>query len=863
MSRTSTSSTSSSRPNPSPPVSVPLLSHTSPPELPSFGTSAMDDFVLFPEDNTSWNPADLSIPEFDENLDLSQFNFDISGLDNFSPMPNTANQPFDFSYIDQQPFVPDQYGLDSWASAQGGDLPVSHTRPHNSLSSNDSGQLDSSFDSGFLSTESPGSLNTPQSSGSFAEDFWPDGSVAHPQIAQLSSVSLPSAEVDWSSGLESYITATSPAGDLPASSWMNRRGRRHVERVRSAAIQAMVDGIPSTNSLRPQPFVNPFEQLHNTSGSLSDSPTESWYDQSQSQSPGAANGGSLEYWDLENGLENTRALVVEATQALKSTGGTYQPIFEELQRLQVVLANVKSGDAEGTPDLRQALVSELESLTSQLHVLLTRVKNILRSTRGSMQRYNRLDPEYHPDHLTELSVQTRRLVSSLCATINNLPSQNTGTGDCIAVTNTPVLSSGNVQLAVSPSSPPSTHPQDAGVYMPKGSYSGMSSGSLSNIPTDLKHAVILRDGKTVILDDVYEGDGFSSVPGGNLSGNVAIATIDKPLFRLVAKPAIERLSLLVDRQSEQTDKTHVDVGALASALTSPNQLSSLSASTLAFSRQLASTQEVLINVSSDTSRDFSVGGLQQESNPAILTEHILPRQQTDPTILADQDGPFVLRRPIPSTLQVLSVQNSGRSGSESLVQNESTSPGAIPRTLQDTSSTYSSGIFVRSPTLLSGYIFSYMAILASLVLLNVCPPSLPNLRQHLKSGPCILLDRDTDKQQYLQATFILPLAALFLAIPRPELGMVAVVTMAVVVAQTSPLSDLMSGLRSFVTLALMFIPLIRESAINNGSFGKALSVCSPLCRFPLGNLCNRNPPSLYPLTFIRPLSSSSYKYGRS
>lgn len=866
MSRSSTSTTSSSRPNPSPPVSVPSISHASPPDLLSLGNNAIDDFVLFPEDNTSsWNPADMSFPGFDENLDLSQFNFDMGGLNDFSPVSNTTNQSFDFSSFDQQsstgfqldrslghnPYVADQYGLDQWASAQGDDLSVSHTRPHHSISSQDSGQLDSSwFDSGLLSTESPGSQSTPQSqsTSSFAENLLSNSSVTHPQISQASSISLPSAEVDWSA-IESGLNATSPSGGLSTSSSMNRRERRNlprVERARNASIQGLVDNIPSTDGSRR--FVDPFEQQHTALGSFGSSPTDSWYDQSQSQSPGAADGGSLEYW----GLESARALVAESMQALKSTPAAYQPIFQEFERLQVVLDNVKSGDTDQTPVLQQALVSQLEMLISQLQVLLTRIKNMLRTNCGSMQRHNRLDPEFHRDHLKELSVQTKRLVSSLCATINSLQTQDTGTGGVIATANTSILSSGNVHLYVSPHHVSRTHPQDAGVYTAEGSYSSSSSGSPMNLlDRDLKHTVILHDGKTITLDgeDYYEGDGLLAISAANGSGNVGISTIDKgPRYRLGSKPAIERLSNLVDRQSEQTIPSNIDAIQFLSASTSPQHHSPPSNLRLAKARpgffltELVSAQGEVINVSSDFS--LSHQGLRQvqlfqerfsrtdqsEYISSAPTDDSTP--QTDPTILAHRN--HMLRLPIPPTqLQVSIAQTVGRSGSESLQHSESSSPGAIPGTVLEHSTWYNSGT-TREPRHLLDGLARYMVILASLVLLNVChPPSVPELRPilifptiffaHIYIGTNI-------HPQYFQATsFILPFAAALLATAHPTPALVTVITLAIVAAHAFPFSDLMTGLQLFATLAFMSTPLLkRSSTVTKGSFGRVWSVRPPL-----------------------------------
>lgn len=191
--------------NPSPAASVPSFSHestfASQSTTSSFG--AIDDFVLFPEDGSSWNPADMSLPE---DVDLSQFNFDINldipmdssdfDFSAFDPM-----QPMDFN---QNSYLPSNaHGLDQWAG-----LPVSHSRPHPSASTQDSGQLDiNSADSwihtlpdpvtnngthpSFSSQDStPSSLFSttnvsPQTIGTVSDEIWPDGPGDSPSPSQF------------------------------------------------------------------------------------------------------------------------------------------------------------------------------------------------------------------------------------------------------------------------------------------------------------------------------------------------------------------------------------------------------------------------------------------------------------------------------------------------------------------------------------------------------------------------------------------------------------------------------------------------------------------------------------------------------
>lgn len=206
MSRSSTISTAktpsssnggvSSHVNTSPTISIPSLSHessiASQSNTPSYG--AIDDFVLFPEDGSSWNPADMSIPE---DADLSQFNFDINldipmnsgdfDFSNFEQLPQV-----DFNQLSYLPATP-QLGMDQWAG-----LPSPHSRPHPSSSTQDAGQLDANSQDSWINALSDSISNrrtypssssqesgessifstanvSPQTAGAVADEIWPDG----------------------------------------------------------------------------------------------------------------------------------------------------------------------------------------------------------------------------------------------------------------------------------------------------------------------------------------------------------------------------------------------------------------------------------------------------------------------------------------------------------------------------------------------------------------------------------------------------------------------------------------------------------------------------------------------------------------
>jgi hypothetical protein len=263
--------------------------------LPSVGNNAIEDFVLFPEEDAfPWTQADLSIPDFDETLDLSHFNVDISGFNNHFNMIDTS---YDFihqtgvesnrtsgpndsdSFGSFQPISGiepdhatalhdlDQYSPYQWASAQGCDA-VSHSRPHHAISSYDPGQVDSNwFDHDLLSNDSPGVCSFSESESQSVRSSEQLGRASSPNIEvddsqliklyprpsqaslctaetdnsqllrsseQLSPVMPPSSEVDWTTLESSSLVA----GEEP-SPLMKRKERCHI---RSGAAEHPLTG---------------------------------------------------------------------------------------------------------------------------------------------------------------------------------------------------------------------------------------------------------------------------------------------------------------------------------------------------------------------------------------------------------------------------------------------------------------------------------------------------------------------------------------------------------------------------------------------------------------------------------------------
>ena len=711
---TSTSSTptsSSGRPNPSPPVSAPPLSRTATQTSPvtSFDDNPIDDFVLFPDEaSSSWNPADWSLPDFDENLDLSHFNFDINGLNDMSsPSFDFFDQPATgFQRDHSEPaaslghprdpcdLFTYQHGRGEWASSQDVNLSVTHPRALPTCPP-ESGQTDTSFfDTDFH--ESPISHTTPTSPvSSFAEHLLPSASVPQPQVAPTSSASRPSGELDWSLIDRSLI----PDGDGSLSQSMNRRERRifsRVERARKAAIQQRVDSVSSAYADESQSNSNSLIERHRPR-SFRDSPLDSLLGQG-SWNPGATSGGSLDYWDLEN----TVAIIAESMQVLKSVPGAYRPILQELQRLRNLLQLLKDWSAcsERTPLLRQALVAELVILTSQLQVSVTCLK----------KRYNRLDPEFHPDFLRKSLRQTRQVISALFATINNLTAQDIGNGGSVAATNTSILSSGLRQGAVLPTNLTHYHPQDASVYLSDGSNFILSVGSFSALGSNKTHDIHenVNDTIPVGLDErIYqENDVLGAIPASNGIGSVTLAIVDTPRYRLVTRRAVEPFSRHVELDSAndvlpvvETCATLEPATALArqTVVPTPFGFDALNARRTASESFREHHKEDIAHVQNPTTNDLVV------NISLIAAPHTLALQSP----CRSQD---VTRTPS------LSFQSGGSPRSDSLRYSDSSSPGAIPGTALGNIARVNSGC---TTSVILDTVSSGILVLASLVLMNV------------------------------------------------------------------------------------------------------------------------------------------------
>jgi len=523
MSRTSTSTTqtsSSGRLDPSPPAFTPSLSretrHASQSSLPSFSPSnAIDDFVLFPEDSSSWG-ADMSFPEL-ETQDLGQFNFDINDIDLTDYPSMNTDQSFDFSF-DQQPFsfqpdtqpaytpnMNDQYSLDQWAEPQGF-MPISHSQPHPAGPSGDSGQLDANWQFGWLQSES---LISPITA-TFADNYWRDALVDHPQIPQNSAVNdspLLSDAPDWSL-LESTIVAnSSSSGGETANNRLSQASEPRRSRKRRAVDEQesgeTFEQLGQGNVIRNSPDIGlldpsdlqQLEGVHPQAGSKT-SLAKVLLDQECPEFSVASSKVSQEI----SRLQNFAQYVSKSLRSIRRASVEYTELGVELQQLEGVLARLSSSQYTETI-LSDSSMTMIESLRTQLEVLSSRGER----SRSSGGRRHKLGADLHPDHARELQIAARRLIQSLCVTINIFEVFNTGTTS--PTNNRPTLTSGGIlQRQVPPSeSLDEKQPQTLGSgIQSSGSTSWQSSRSLSaNSGVETTEAVLQRANGNIETLDIY------------------------------------------------------------------------------------------------------------------------------------------------------------------------------------------------------------------------------------------------------------------------------------------------------------------------------------------------------------------------
>jgi hypothetical protein len=570
MSRTASTSTQQTSSSGS--ASTPSLSRTTTQasSLPSFSPSnPIDDFVLFPEDDSSWN-TDISFPEL-ETQDLGQFNFDINvDLNDYLP---TTDSVFDFSF-DQQPQVQpqfdytpamnDQYGLDQWAEPQGFQ-PVSHSRPHPASFMNGSAELDANWQSGWLQAES---LISPRTS-TFTDNYWPN-SVDHPQVPQSSTSNnqpLLSDTADWSLLESTLVHSTGGAtnNELSQASQPRRSRKRRAESSEPLTSDiGILDPSDRQRSERVQ-----YQAVSRTS------PTNSSLEQGDSSAGCARVSGDIAR------LQNSAQLVSKSLRRIKRAPQEYISLGEDLQQLEGALTRLQSSQHAETI-LSASEIATLRSLTAQLQALSSRGVEQSRSLSANRRR-NKLSQGMRPDYAQQLQVTVRRLVRSLCATINAVEAQNTGT---ISPTdNRPILTSGrNLQLQVS-SSEPHDHERLSPVSGSDVQMSGSSSmqnsrRSATGSGIAASAAVLQRyNGNVESLDICTDVEGVCS-PTRNERGSVAselLTASGMPRYSMLVKSTLSDLlpqGVEGSRPIERSELTERDILAGTDPVRLPSRLSS-------------------------------------------------------------------------------------------------------------------------------------------------------------------------------------------------------------------------------------------------------------------------------------------------
>jgi hypothetical protein len=631
MSRTSTSTTKTSSTgyqNPSPTNTAPSLSrqttYDSPGNMPSFNSSnAMDDFVLFPEDSNSsfWNPADMSFPEL-ESQDLSQFNFDINDIDLTDFPTASTNQSFEFSFHQQPssfqsnnqtlytPLLEDQYGLDEWAEPQGYN-PVSHSRPHPSSSTRDAGQLLSNYQSSWLVADD--SEISPRTS-TFADNYWPDGSVQNPQIPQQGVANespMLSATPDWSileNSLEGERYSPPQPQNSPGLQPSTAEMKKQQSLSRDLPLQErdrLSDGVDDrplgsdlegldmsrhdrllprpdevlfstseVQSSRKRPAAEELVRSQNTGGLspvIQSSNPGILVDPSDTRPPSDPCGcfspsdvssssdgqygsdellkiglneqllesldcvsathppsprfshalaprGSANFSQDVHELINLCASLSRSLRAIPSPPGECRALASELQQLRSVLSQLQVRTTE--EDIPGSVLEAVKALALQLQVLSSHVWQLLHSGRLAHQSQEPLDPMFRQEFYRECQTQARRLLRSLCATINTVQAQNSGTSPSPATGNTQMLTSGrNLQLFVSSSETQNLlqdkdrrrHSLLSGVQVPDSSRLSWESSGVSltgDAAVDATSTTLLRErSRAQLLNIVPDVDG--------------------------------------------------------------------------------------------------------------------------------------------------------------------------------------------------------------------------------------------------------------------------------------------------------------------------------------------------------------------
>lgn len=433
-----TKTSSPSRQNPSPASSGP------PPLQESTHVSNTGDFILFPESDFSWNPADIN-SEFDNQAcDLSNFDFDINSTDFGEFTTLNEDDSFDWSftqpsfpierYPSDSPLIGDPYSFGQWTQPEGySPLSVAN---HGDTSLQDSEQAESS-----LYMRNLHDINSPDRSRPSATiKQWPElheflgtppemsfSSTFGPLEESFTSLSSQSeaTSLDWTAGDTGSSNCSNSSGSSQSSqaegsspdasqlSTSNAeplsygRKRRHDQ-----SFQASPGEHFAIQSSRSPKSWDSLEQLVQSTGQ-SLIPTGTLFNQ---HPPIRGVNANAQFLDLEH----TSTMVAEGLAATTPTSDDYLSLSVDLKRFRRRLDGLQcSRNTSIESDNVGVAGSLLEDLTSQLQVLVTRVKNVLNYGSILSERHELIDDERRLQQRL-LQANARRLVRSLCATITSL-----------------------------------------------------------------------------------------------------------------------------------------------------------------------------------------------------------------------------------------------------------------------------------------------------------------------------------------------------------------------------------------------------------------------------------------------------------
>lgn len=531
-------------------------------------SNAIDDFILFPEDS-SWNP-ELS------QADLGQFNFDINNDMDFAEFPlqndfSFYQQPFnggDFnvdqqighSFYQQQPYsqvggqqsytdtplMTDSYNTPGESYDLDQYMPVSHSRPHPSGSSQNTGQLDNSQlgwselpvsqrsgDNELLSSTSDWSVleSTLISDSPGRTDQFFTGLASIPQErvssgrSPLSSRSSRAANANADGNVQT-LASTLSSGNSRAVNATNVSSVNTGLNVQSRATISNISNRSGEPTLR-----------YDSGSGISVDPSEILDVPllSSRQRPSSAA-------TVLSSLSDHCQQVSESLQTIQSSRSEYTGLGKDLQRLSSVVDVLQSRQTT----VPEAVVTEARAFQSQLDALSAQIGSSVSAGTLTNPLLTTLDPDFHAEFFRQCQVEARRLVRSLCATINAVQAQNTGTH---VPGNTQTLTSGrNLQLFPSPSQgvPQASLVSGAGMWTESTAMWQANNGPPAN--------VLREDDTSEYLRSVPDANEFRLSPmSQNESGTLRLSTIrNVPVYSIMIKDARGQNERL---DSQRTDGT--------------------------------------------------------------------------------------------------------------------------------------------------------------------------------------------------------------------------------------------------------------------------------------------------------------------